>query len=419
MRPAAWLLPALLLPVPLQAQNRFARVLNIGHADSIHSAVLGETRPYLVYTPPSYTDTTTAPQNYPVLYLLDGDAHFQSVTGLVQILGTGVNATFIVPEMIVVGIPNTDRTRDLTPTHTEGGPDGQPNPGLRTSGGMPKFFDFLRTELIPHIESQYRTMPYRIFVGHSLGGITTINALYEIPQTFNAYVAIDPSLWWDDRVLLRKARSYFEHARLEGKALYVAQANTLNPDDTTRNVHFESIMKFNEIMRAHDRSGIRYGYHYYDRDDHGSVPMIAEYDALRFIFDGYRAPLLQMLEQPDQLLEHYRAVSERLGATFTPSERMLQLLASVGMQRDTAKAIELGEIRARLYPESHRALEFLGDAWAARGDKAKARSYFEQAIAKGGNAASIGEKIDKLGGQTAGPAISRSLRGRAGRGWSP
>ena len=68
-------------------------------------------------------------------------------------------------------------------------------------------------------------MPYRILVGHSLGGTTAINALYTIPETFNAFVAIDPSLSWDDSALLRQAKDYFRSARLEGKALYLAKDN--------------------------------------------------------------------------------------------------------------------------------------------------------------------------------------------------
>jgi predicted alpha/beta superfamily hydrolase len=387
-----------LLPAGLHAQDRFQQAVHIGQVDSIWSATLEENRPYLVYTPPSYGDTTAAPQRYPVLYLLDGDAHFHSVSGLLQILGTGVNGTYVVPEMIVVAIPNTNRTRDLTPTHTEMGFEGEPEPEFESSGGGPAFLAFLKGELIPHIDSEYRTMPYRVFVGHSFGGITTLNALYTIPETFNAYVAIDPSLWWDNRVLLLKARDYFGTARLEGRALYVAQANTINPADTARNLHFESITQFNEVMRAYDQSGIRYGFRYYDRDDHGSVPVIAEYDALRFLFDGYGAPLQQIIEEPAQLTEHFRKVSEGMGADFQPSEAMIRLLSQVTLARDTAKAIEFGELRTELYPESFRAWEFLGDVWAAKGDAAKARGYYEQALEKGADPAAIREKLDKLGG---------------------
>ena len=247
-----------LTPLPGLAQERFHEAVSIGTVDSLWSAKLDEYRPYLVYTPPSYADTSSTPQRYPVLYLLDGDAHFHSVSGLVQILGTGVNGTFVIPEMIVVAIPNTDRTRDLTPTHTTVGFDGQPTPAFEHSGGNPAFFSFLREELIPRIESRYRTMPYRVFVGHSFGGITTLNALYTIPETFDAYVAIDPSLWWDHEVLLRRAKGYFGSARLEHKALYVAQANTVQPDDTLPNPHFSAITSFDAVMRAYDRSGIRW-----------------------------------------------------------------------------------------------------------------------------------------------------------------
>jgi predicted alpha/beta superfamily hydrolase len=396
--PAFRLFFLLFLPAGLHAQDRFQQAVHIGQVDSIWSATLEENRPYLVYTPPSYGDTTAAPQRYPVLYLLDGDAHFHSVSGLLQILGTGVNGTYVVPEMIVVAIPNTNRTRDLTPTHTEMGFEGEPEPEFESSGGGPAFLAFLKGELIPHIDSEYRTLPYRVFVGHSFGGITTLNALYTMPETFNAYVAIDPSLWWDNRVLLLKARDYFSTARLEGRALYVAQANTINPADTARNLHFESITQFNEVMRAYDRSGIRYGFRYYDRDDHGSVPVIAEYDALRFLFDGYGAPLQQIIEEPARLTEHFRKVSEGLGADFQPSEAMIRLLSQVTLARDTAKAIEFGEVRTELYPESFRAWEFLGDVWAAKGDAAKARGYYDQALEKGADPAAIREKLDKLGG---------------------
>jgi len=388
----------LILPAVLHGQDRFQRAVHIGQVDSLWSATLEENRPYLVYTPPSYGDTTAAPQRYPVLYLLDGDAHFHSVSGLLQILGTGVNGTYVVPEMIVVAIPNTDRTRDLTPTHAELGPDGETVPEFRTSGGGSAFLTFLKDELIPRIDSAYRTMPYRVFVGHSFGGITTLNALYTIPQTFNAYVAIDPSLWWDDRALLLNARDYFTSTDLRGRALYLAQANTNSPADTARNLHFESITQFNEVMRAYDQSGIRYGFRYYDRDDHGSVPVIAEYDALRFIFDGYGAPLQQIIEEPGRLTEHFRKVAEELGADFQPSEAMIRLLSQVTLTRDTAKAIEFGEIRTERYPESFRAWEFLGDVWAAKGEVEKARGYYEQALELGGDAAALREKLAKLGG---------------------
>jgi predicted alpha/beta superfamily hydrolase len=396
MRPLATFLVALVLPTVAHPQGRFARATTIGRVDSISSVTLKEVRPYLIYTPPSYDDTTTAPQRYPVLYLLDGDAHFHSVSGLIQILGTGVNGTYAIPEMIVVAIPNTDRMRDMSPTNVTVGFDGKPQPALRTSGGMGNFLTFIKTELIPHVEQRYRTMPYRVFIGHSLGGITAINALYTIPETFSAYVAIDPSLWWDKTTLLKQAKGFITKARLDAKALYVAQANTINPDDTTSNPHFSAITQFNAIMQTYNKSGLRYAFKFYDSDDHGSVPLIAEYDALRFIFDGYKPDLQRVLASPKLLPEHFRNVSAKLGATFMPSERAIQTFGQIAMSQDTTKAIEFFEIGTELYPSSFRNYDRLGAIWLAKGDKAKARSYYEQSLARNPNNSIAKEQLKRI-----------------------
>ena len=71
------------------------------------------------------------------------------------------------------------------------------------------FLDFIEKELIPYIEKNYPATSYKTFVGHSYGGIAVLNALFERPQLFNNYIAIDPSLWWDDQILLRVADSVF------------------------------------------------------------------------------------------------------------------------------------------------------------------------------------------------------------------
>ena len=284
----------------------------------------------------------------------------------------------------------------MTPTNVTTGFDGKPAPGLRTSGGMGNFLTFIRTELIPHVDGRYRTMPYRVFVGHSLGGITAINALYTIPETFNAYVAIDPSLWWDNTALLRTAKGYITGARLDGRALYVAQANTINPDDSTANPHFSAITRFDAVMRAYNRSGLRYGFRYYDADDHGSVPLVAEYDALRFIFDGYKPDLQRILASPRLLVEHFRAVSTRLGATFTPSERLVTTFGQIALSQDTTKAMEFFRIATELHPASPQAYDRLGRLWLARGDRVKARSYLEQSLARDPNNADVREQLKKL-----------------------
>jgi hypothetical protein len=373
--------------------------ITIGHVDSIWSPTLKEQRRIWIYTPPSYRDTTAAPQRYPVLYLLDGDAHFHSVTGLLQILGTGVNGTYVVPEMIVVGIPNTDRTRDLTPTHTDRGPDGKPAPAFGTSGGGANFLRFMKSELIPHIDSAYRTAPYRMLVGHSLGGLMAIDALYTMPETFNSYVAIDPSLWWDNRVLLRQAKDYFTKAKLAGRSLFMGQANTLAADDTTDNAHYISIQRFNRLLERYRPDGFRYAYKYYPDDSHGSVPLIAEYDALRFLFADYNLDLIRAIDDPRYVADHYRQVSSSLGYAVEPTDRILTQLGQIALSRDTANAVALFDMNVRMHPTSIRSFDALGDIWLAKGDRAKAASNYEKALALRPNDRHAADMLKKARGQ--------------------
>jgi predicted alpha/beta superfamily hydrolase len=362
------------------AQAPPAAALTVGTAESMWSQTLKEERPYLVYTPRSYDAPGTVPQKYPVLYLLDGNSHFHSVTGLLQILGSGINGTYVVPEMIVVAIPNTDRSRDLTPTHAERGPDGEVSAAMKTSGGGPAFLQFVRDELIPQIERRYRAANYRMLVGHSLGGITAINALYTMPDVFNAYIVIDPSLWFDDQRLLKQTKEFFSKPGLAKKTLFVGQANTIQPNASTPNLHFSSIVQFNSILESYNQSGIRYAYKYYPSDNHGSVPLIAEYDALRFIFASYQADIAKALEGPAYLTTHFANVSATLGYDVRPPESIVNGFGNSVLLLDPAKSIEFFRMNTELYPGSSRAFAALGDGLLAKGDIKQAIANFEKSL---------------------------------------
>src|SRR5262245_8192393 len=101
------------------------RAIKIGEKFSIQSKILNERRSYWLYLPQSYHEKTFAPKRYPVLYLLDGGAHFHSTSGVVQFMGAGINGNIQIPELIVVAIPNTQRTRDLTPSRSLKGTKGK------------------------------------------------------------------------------------------------------------------------------------------------------------------------------------------------------------------------------------------------------------------------------------------------------
>ena len=148
----------------------------IGKIDSIQSTILGEKRKIWIHLPGDGDNALFAKQRYPVVYLLDGDAHFSSVVGMIQQLST-VNGNMICPEMIVVGLPNTDRMRDLTPTHVASAPPMIDSATGKTTGGGEPFLSFMEKELMPYIESKYPTEPYKMFIGHSLGGLMVMQEI--------------------------------------------------------------------------------------------------------------------------------------------------------------------------------------------------------------------------------------------------
>ena len=154
----------------------------------LESKVLAETRTILVRTPASYAGGARA---YPVLYMTDGDRQIGHTAAVVDFLAREGR----MPEVIIVGINNTDRTRDLTPTKVETMGGGFATP---TSGGGDRFLDFISTEVIPYVEKNYRTQPYRVFAGHSFGGLFAMHTFFTRPALFNGVIAVSPSLTWDD-----------------------------------------------------------------------------------------------------------------------------------------------------------------------------------------------------------------------------
>src|SRR5687768_6361289 len=223
----------------------------------VKSQVLGEERTVLVRTPPAYAARTN--ERFAVLYMTDGDAHIQHTSGTVGFLARNNR----MPEMIVVGISNTDRTRDLTPTRVERLP-GQPNVRFPTSGGADKFLKFIETELIPMVESKYRTQPYRALAGHSLGGLFAVHAMIARPELFNSYIAVSPSLQWDNFVTVDRAKEFFKTRKEYNRTLFASLGN--EPGDIG-----DAFGMFRDELQRQQVKGFVWEAVRYDDEDHGSV----------------------------------------------------------------------------------------------------------------------------------------------------
>ncbi len=379
----------------------------IGEIDSLDSDILDETRGLWVYLPSGAENPENFDTKYPVMYLLDGSSHFHSVTGLIRQLST-VNGNTVSPEMIVVGIPNTDRFRDLTPTHVDG-----------TSGGGEKFLDFVEMELIPYIETRYPANNYRTFVGHSLGGLMVISALINRPHLFENYVAIDPSLWWDDQVILNEAERALAEIDLSGKSLYLAVANTMiegrNIDEVVEDIddessmHIRSLLQFAEFAETNSDSALNFDWKYYPNNSHGSVPIIAGYDAIFFLFHWYELKGLIRFVTPDttatpeelidHITSHYENVSDRLGyVVHFPEQFANQQGYAFLANGQPEMAHALFTLNIENYPRSANVYDSMGDYYVAQSDIENAIEHFTRAVELGGDPASQA-KLDELKGK--------------------
>ena len=180
------------------------------------SAVLGDSRQINIWVPPDYERSR---DRYPVLYLLDGalDQDFNHIAGLAQL--ASLSWTF--GPFIVVGVQTKQRISELTPAAS----DPRYLAAFPQSGGAERFRRFLEEEVIPFVERRLRTGPRRAIMGESLAGLFVVDTMLDRPQMFHDFVAVSPSLWWDDRRFVRAATAQLDAQRLQGRRLYLAVAD--------------------------------------------------------------------------------------------------------------------------------------------------------------------------------------------------
>jgi hypothetical protein len=386
----------------------------LGHKEMIHSALLNEDREYWIHVPHSDLDTMYTKTKYPVLYLLDGPAHFYSVTGMMKQLSSS-NGNSTLPEMIVVAIANTNRSRDLTPTSVA--MDFFSGDSIQyDSGGGAQFLDFIETELIPHIDTMYSTAPYRTFVGHSFGGLAVLNALIRKPALFDNYIAIDPSLWWENKAFLKTVASQLTSNSFNGKSLYVGVANTMSAemnikdvekDSTKSTAHIRSILQFVKSMETNKENGLNFEWKYYPENSHGSVPLIATYDAFHFLFPWHELKGINQFFNPKStatatdlialINAHYENISRHYGYESLPPEALMNSLGYEFMTIEGAseKAHAVFDLNMQNFPTSSNVYDSMGDFQLAQKDSLQALELFQKALTIGENKFSQ-EKIDLL-----------------------
>lgn len=204
-------------PMALRAEPAPSSPLVIGEQFELHSATLDEQRHINVYFPPGYD--RARPARLPLLLMPDGglDEDFLHVAGLLQV---GV-ANGTMRPMLLVGVANTERRRDMTGP-TENAEDRKIAPRV---GGSAAFRRFLRTELLPELERRYALAPQRAIVGESLAGLFVVETFLREPDLFDTCIAVDPSLWWNNARLLEEAPELLRQGDRRSSRLFLAASS--------------------------------------------------------------------------------------------------------------------------------------------------------------------------------------------------
>jgi predicted alpha/beta superfamily hydrolase len=339
---------------------------------TFHSAVLGEDRTILVRVPEYYSEAT--PRKYPVLYVLDGEYFFEQAVSAVQFnseLGYD-RGQHPIPEMIVVGIVNVDRDRDYTPTHAPSQSGGQLS--FPTSGGAATFLKFLETEVFPLVETRYRAYPDRILSGWSLGGLFTVHTYLYNPSLFSRYLAISPSMWWDDALFVNNTRGLLDKGDSLSVKPLVVTLGSLEGGAMDQSVR----KGFAPLLMSRPQLKLTFTFIEIPNEAHSYVPYKAYYDGLVAAFADWRVPSEVLTEGLATVEKYYNDLADRYGCPVdVPLSVYLQLSTTL---QDIEPALEAARRAVEEYPYSSLAHAALGRLQAMAGDNAAAVKSLNKAL---------------------------------------
>lgn len=340
-----------------QPESAVPEDIVVGQRIEIYSDVLNESRPIEVYVPGNYADTD---RRYPVFIAVDGGWFFRYCISVIDMLSPNH-----LPEMIVVGIPNTDRRRDLDPAN----PD-RPEP----LGGTVAFRRFLAEELLPYLDRSYRTQPYRVLSGHSLAGYFTVYSLFAEPELFDAFIATSPSLQIEQRrTVIHTLAGTVGASSTKGKVLYFSVGG-----EEPQGIR-DGIQDLAALCGERSDLGIEYSWDEFAGEGH--VPVKGLYQGLRLVFSGW-FPSMKVFMEGDlgSLKKHYEELTERFGFDVPPPYAIVYSMGNrLVNENNPNKALAIFNYLISIYPESAGAHSQLASLYTELGDTEKAGRHKAEA----------------------------------------
>lgn len=329
----------------------------IGEVVKIKSKVLGEERIIFVNYPRDYNKSW---ERYPVLYVMDGMRNFPVASSMVRFLAEAGH----LPHMIVVGVTNVNPIRDLTLSKVK---------QYAASGGGNRFILFLKNELIPEINRNYRTKPYKVLAGHSLAALLATFTMLDQAGTFNAFIAISPFMEWDNRWFLKRAGAMLKKHKTLNSHFYFSLAEE---------PQLEKAMDiFQQLLQAGVPEKFTWKFDKISNEVHDTVFYPGLYKGLRWLYFGWKLPERVLGLGLEGVKEHFLQLSKRYGYEINPPSTTLNDLGFrlMDMKR-YPQAIDVYQYCVKLYPNFWMAYHNLGFCHQQQGNNSKAVFYYEKSL---------------------------------------
>jgi len=330
-------------------------VVSIGESSSIHSKALDKKIPLSIHLPENYDSSKN---NYPVIYMMGSDfkARFALLASTLDVM-----ADRQTPPMILIGVDLSEGNFVLLPDRKTGdtkSPDA--------------YLDFLETELIPHVESTYRTAPFSMLFGASNSGWFSTYALLKKPELFNSYMASSPMIGWSPDVLKQQIEQEPLRKLSEKRFLHIIYSD----DDYDRVTQY--VPGFSDTLNKHKPKGLIY--HVKKLVNEGHVPATDFTNLLMAQYPDFNAH--ENLDTIDKVQKHFAKLSKRYGYNMVPS---MSLLFDFGLDltqgKDFAAAEKAFHYALKVHPESKRAHFGMGYLRRAQGNIEQAKAMFKKALA--------------------------------------
>ena len=331
---------------------------------AFESSKLGTTRELKIQLPRGYENNKN--KSYPLIVVLDGDYLFEAVAGNVDYYTYWED----MPDAIVVGINQYDYRYDDCLY------SGQNSLPIETGAA---FFEFIGAEVIPYIESTYRTGGFRVAIGHGETANFINYFLLKEQPLFQAYIAISPEL-------APKMIDYLPErlSNIQSKTFYYL-ATTNNDSESIQSM----AQALDSDIKAIDNKNILYKYNVFENPSHYSVPTHAIPNAIESIFHvyqpiskkEYQETILKLDESPVVYLqEKYQTIQELFGIEKTILINDFKAIAAAIEKNGAFEHYEeLGKMARKAYPDTLLGSYYIARFYEETGEPKKAMKTYQSA----------------------------------------